>query len=114
MHFIVNKNSSTFGRQFMNVDNLFLWADCSNNQRALKLWSHSKHKARKEASFLWSVSHKAVPANKRRGQIWVEIDKSCLHCGSPSVESGEHKLFSYPLVQQVWRYATNLTWQPIC
>ena len=51
----------------MNANDLFLCADCSNNQHALKLWSHSKHKAQKEASFLWLVNHKAVVVYKWRG-----------------------------------------------
>ena len=70
-----------------------------------------KNKAQKEAAFLWLVIHKVVGVNEWCSWISVEIEQSCPHCGSQFVELVEHKFFSCPLAQQVWRYATNIMWQ---
>lgn len=45
------------------------------------------------------------------GKASAEVDKSSPYCGQQSMETVECKFFSYPLVQQVWRYATNIIWQ---
>jgi hypothetical protein len=81
----------------------------STSPRWNTIWH--KAKAQKEAAFLWSVIHKAVAVNEWRGKISVEIDQSCPHCGPQSVESVEHRFYSCPLAQQVWRYAANIVWQ---
>lgn len=70
-----------------------------------------KHEAQKEVVFCWLVVHKAVAVNKWCGRISTETNKSCPHCGPQVVESVEHRFFSCPLTQHVWRYAPNIIWQ---
>jgi hypothetical protein len=41
----------------------------------------------------------------------MKVDQSYPHCGPRSVELVEHKIYSFPLAQQVWRYAANIIWQ---
>lgn len=69
-------------------------------------WNIIRHKAKaqKEAGFIWSVIHKAVAVNERRGKISMKIDKSCPHCGPQSVESIEHMFYNCPLAQQGWQH----------
>jgi hypothetical protein len=62
-------------------------------------------------AFFWSIIHKAMAINEWRGKISVEINQSRPHCGPQSVESVEHKFYSCPFAQHVWRYATNIIWQ---
>ena len=53
----------------------------------------------------------AVAVNEWRNKIMAEIDQSCPHCGPHSVESVEHRFYSCPLAQHVWRYVANIIWQ---
>ena len=45
-----------------------------------------KHKAQKDAPFLWSIIHKVEAVNECCGRILVEIDKSYSHYGLQFVE----------------------------
>jgi hypothetical protein len=60
---------------------------------SLSLLVCHKAKAQKEASFLWSVIHKAFAVNEWHGNISTEFDKSCIHYGSHLVELVEHKFY---------------------
>ena len=52
----------------------------SKSPRWNSIWH--KAKAHKEATFLWSVIHKAMTINKWHSIISTEIIQSCPHCGS--------------------------------
>lgn len=52
-----------------------------------------KHRACKEAIFLWFVLHKVVPVNEWRGQISDEVYKSCYRSGPPSAKSVEYVFY---------------------
>lgn len=52
-----------------------------------------EHRAEKEVAFLWLILHKALVVNKWRGQILVEVDNNCPHCGSMSVVYVEQNFY---------------------
>ena len=66
--------------------------DSSRYNFVWTLWAPSlnllntRHK--KEVVFLGPVIHKAMTVNERQGQILVEVDKSCPHCGAQFVGVG--------------------------
>jgi hypothetical protein len=81
---------------------------------SLSLLVCHKAKAQKEASFLWSVIHKAFAVNEWHGNISTEFDKSCIHYGSHLVELVEHKFYicsTDPFAQHGWCHTANILWQ---
>ena len=74
-----------------------------------KFWY--KRKVHKEAIFPWSIIHKVVVMNKRRGWTLAKIDKSRSCCGLSVVESMEHRFFNCPLAPPVCYYEVNIIGQ---
>ena len=90
-----------------------VWSCANEWVKGAPKWNTIWHKAKaqKEATFLWSVIHKAMAINEWHSKISVEIDQSCSHCGPQLIKLVEHMLYNCPLAHHVWRYAANIIWQ---
>ena len=65
------------------------------------------HIAGKEATFMWSIWHKAVAVNEWSARIApVSISKQCIFCLPNTSESVKHTLWDCIQTRKAWRWAT--------
>jgi hypothetical protein len=75
----------------------FQWAEVWDTERA-----------RKEATLLWQLWHRAIVVNVWCTKISIAIDTTCPMCDLEAAETVLHRFWTCPCSQQTWAYTNEL------